>query len=88
MGESAFIKSWIQLVPSTLYQDRKREELTRKKADNVENYLAHSVSEGRGNTTNTSGAVSPDFNLRSPLVKIEKTEDTNMFLSKSHSCQV
>ena len=83
MGESVFIESCIQLVPSTLYQDRKREELKRKKADNGENYLAHSVSEGRGNTTNTSGAVSLDFNLRSPLVKIEKTEDTYMFLSKS-----
>ena len=77
MGESDFINSWIHLVPNTLYQDRKREELKRKKADNGENYLAHSVSEGHGNMTNTSGAISSDFNLRSPLVKTEEIENIN-----------
>ena len=35
--------------------------------DNGENYMARSVSGGHGNMTNTSGAISPDFDLRSPL---------------------
>ena len=35
------------------------------------------MSEGHGNMTNTSGAISPDFNLRSPLVKNEEIENTN-----------
>ena len=49
----------------------------KKKADDGENYLARSMSEGHGNMTNTSGAVSPDFTLRSPLLKIKKTKNIN-----------
>ena len=39
----------------------------KKKADNGEHYLACSVSGGHGNMTNTSGAILPVFDLRSPV---------------------
>ena len=53
----------------------------KKKADNGEHYLACSVSGGHGNMTYTSGAILPDFVLRSPLVNIEFFVKFNLYIT-------